>query len=69
MVAEGLEDTHNSPAYLAITDWSGAESGALDPDSCHSDSMLARLLELWPSLPLAIRESIIRAASEGLADG
>ena len=46
----------------------GAESGALPADSAPIDPDLAALIDAWPTLPEAIRQSILvfaRAAGSG----
>lgn len=61
MVAEGLEDTGNLPEKYGPSESGGAESGAFC-SACHSDPMLAQLIDLWPTLPLEVREKILQTA-------
>jgi len=53
-VGEGLQRSRN-PRQIRDSQKSGAESGALDAE-------LARLVALWPMLPVAVRRQIMRLA-------
>ncbi len=71
MGATGLEPPPETPGKVGGEQQSGAECGAVPPDSVdstrQSDPDLARLIAAWASLPPAIRAGIMAMviASEG----
>jgi len=69
VVATGLEKLHDSLGIDALSNDSGAESGADFPDSGEFDPQLARLIEAWPVLSEATRQSIMAIVDQATQAG
>ena len=55
----GLEHLAKTTGKTSDSKASGAESGASEADSVDSDPDLQRLIDVWPTLPEAIRRAIM----------
>ena len=55
----GLEQSENSPRRVQVSRTSGAKSGAVDRENARIDPELAQVIEVWDTLPSAIREAIL----------
>jgi hypothetical protein len=64
VVATGLEKSQDSSGNPAFPDQSCAESGADFADSGEFDPHLARLIEAWPRLSDATRDSLMAIVEE-----
>ena len=65
---QGLEQSENFPRRVQVSRTGGAKSGAVDRENARIDPELAQVIEVWDTLPPAIREAILamlRAAGCG----
>ena len=56
---QGLEQSENSPRRVQVSETTGAKSGAVDRENAPIDPELAQVIEVWDTLPPAIREAIL----------
>jgi hypothetical protein len=61
----GLEPPTQASGKTPLIEEGGAKSGALNTDSCPIDPALARIVEVWPKLPEAIRMAMEALAKSG----
>jgi len=55
----GLEQSENSLRRVQVSETAGAKSGAVDRENGPIDPELASVIEVWDTLPPAIREAIL----------
>ena len=56
---QGLEQSENSPRRVQVSETAGAKSGAVDRENAPIDPELVQVIEVWDTLPPAIREAIL----------
>ena len=59
MPPAGIEQSANSPRRVQVSRTSGAKSGAVDRENAPIDPELVQVIEVWGTLPPAIREAIL----------
>ena len=62
----GLELSRDFSTFSDVADRGGTESGAVQTDfAILAEPDLARIVALWPSLPLGVKAEIARLADNG----